>query len=77
MKYVTFFNGSAFPVVLIFPEWEPHRDIVSRFNKEPRSAGFCSFEGNDVRVFGRSEGLDLEPMEGDADLITLAHVGVM
>ena len=71
-KYMIF--DYVFP--LVFPELFDHRQAVGGFGT-PTSAGFVSVRTEkgetEVRVFGRSQGLDLHSEPDDAEIIRLAY----
>lgn len=71
-KYVMFGgkeNGLMFPV-LMPDSFVEHKHIKCLgVTSEPVSAGFFSFDGNNVHVWGKSVSLKLESSEDDARII--------
>jgi hypothetical protein len=71
MKYIVYDHWK----VILFSEHLPHAEVdrVLRENfkdlRRPTSAGFCSIENGKVKVFGKSESMNLSSRPDDIEII--------
>ncbi|MDD3080026.1 MAG: hypothetical protein PHH37_13135 [Paludibacter sp.] len=69
-KYIRLQKNNTF---IIFPEHISHADFEFM---HPISAGFCTFEQNEVKCFGQSVSLGLRADKDDSFLATLQIYGI-
>lgn len=72
MKYVIFVNElTGLESAILFDESVRHSIFL---NLKPVSAGFVTFEGDQINTYGRSTSLNLDPREQDQRLIRRAVI---
>lgn len=66
LKYVRFSDDGF----AIFTPHAKHSDIAKTFEpSKPVSAGFINLSDEEITAEGRSDSLDLEPLDDDADFL--------
>jgi hypothetical protein len=69
MKYIKYSPLN----IILFPEHISHREMAEAveplIKKPPKSAGYCQIDGQ-IKVFGDSQSLGLQPHPDDSKLIS-------